>query len=51
MSQPPIQVIPTGQTAIKGPRHAFTIAMLAQKDVLKYQREINKTLPIPRNRK
>ncbi len=51
MNKPTIQVIPTGKTAIKSPRHAFTIAMLATKDALKYEREINKTLPLPRNRK
>ncbi len=45
------QIIPAGKSGIRSPKHAFSIAMQAHKDALKHQREINKTLPIPRNRK
>lgn len=51
MNQPPIQVIPTGVSGVKNGNEWFRVIMQSHKDALKHQREINKTLPIPRNRK
>lgn len=46
-----IQVIPTGKITLTDPNRRFSVAVQARKEALKYEREINKTLPLPRNRK
>ena len=51
MSQPTIQVIPTGVSAVKDGNHWFRVIMQSHKDAIKHQREIDKTLPAPRERK
>lgn len=51
MNQPTIQVIPTGQITLTDPNRRFSVAVQARKEALKYEREINKTLPLPRYRK
>ena len=51
MNQPTIQVIPAGQITLTDPNRRFSVAVMARKEALKYEREINKTLPLPRNRK
>jgi len=48
---PEIQVIPMGVTAIKNPNKRFSVYFLARQEARKAQEAINKTLPLPRNRK
>lgn len=46
-----IKVIPTGVTAIKHPNKHFSVTMQARAEAARYVKEINKTLPLPRNRR
>lgn len=51
MDTPPIQVIPMGVTALNKPNKRFSVYFLARQEARKEQEKINKTLPLPRNRK
>lgn len=48
---PPIQVIPMGATTLNNPNKRFSVYFLARQEARKAQEKINKTLPLPRNRK